>query len=640
MSNASLSDVIFLCRATDDGGITSSVVDVSSIEARNISASGDSGVFGGSCFYFNGNAFITTPISDQSWVNSDFTIDWWEKPDESTSGTRFTTLFCDTYASQAGGLLVGVVDGTAPNFMTFASTTYGGTSNWNLMNSQVSGSNIVNVWTHRAVIREGTNLKFYCNGNLEYTFAIGSTLGYNNSRPFAIGAWAEDFRNTGYTFTGYIDEFRVTRKAVWTSNFTVPSARYTGGEFGEEANIGAGLPSDYQEVEYLQSSGTQYINSGVAFTTSNYDKLKLALDVTFVNNSDVHEVSGTGTTGSNCFYIGNYNGKLAYGDGKTDITTSVAISGRISCAIDAYKKIVSVSGASDIAFTPQSPSTSLNLSIFAFSRTNGTVTAHSATLYSCQIYESETLIRDFVPCYRKSDNVAGLYDKVNGVFYTNAGTGTFTVGPDVVDNVEPVILSVPINFFEAMLRRRLIAVMQKFALIVDGIEYHSGDTITITSSTTVSVIGSGSIHVSVVGAGGGGGGAGNSSTGGGGGSGGLSQDTINVNKGSYSVIVGFRGTAGTNSNAYAPDRATAGSKGGDTSAFGLSATGGYGGSKPSSPFGTGTNGQAGTGTTSNGNTAQTGGTSVYNGYGRGGAGSVRGTTPSSGGSGVCVIVIN
>ena len=39
--------------------------------------------------------------------------------------------------------------------------------------------------------------------------------------------------------------------------------------------------------------------------------------------------------------------------------------------------------------------------------------------------------RHFIPCYRKSDNVIGLYDLVEGTFYTNSGTGTFTKGSDV-----------------------------------------------------------------------------------------------------------------------------------------------------------------------------------------------------------------
>ena len=37
--------------------------------------------------------------------------------------------------------------------------------------------------------------------------------------------------------------------------------------------------------------------------------------------------------------------------------------------------------------------------------------------YSCKLYDDGTLIRDLIPCYRNSDNKAGMYDLVNDVFY-------------------------------------------------------------------------------------------------------------------------------------------------------------------------------------------------------------------------------
>ena len=51
-------------------------------------------------------------------------------------------------------------------------------------------------------------------------------------------------------------------------------------------------------------------------------------------------------------------------------------------------------------------------------------------LYSCQIYDNGTLVRDFVPC-QTTDGTIGLWDDVNSVFYGNAGTGTFTAGPEI-----------------------------------------------------------------------------------------------------------------------------------------------------------------------------------------------------------------
>lgn len=37
-------------------------------------------------------------------------------------------------------------------------------------------------------------------------------------------------------------------------------------------------------------------------------------------------------------------------------------------------------------------------------------------------------VRNFIPC-KNISGILGLYDIVNNIFYTNAGTGTFTAGP-------------------------------------------------------------------------------------------------------------------------------------------------------------------------------------------------------------------
>lgn len=67
-----------------------------------------------------------------------------------------------------------------------------------------------------------------------------------------------------------------------------------------------------------------------------------------------------------------------------------------------------------------------SLSSFATLAPNAT-----AKYYLCQIWENDVLVRDFVPCYRKSDNEVGMYDVVGMRFYTNAGVGSLIAGPDV-----------------------------------------------------------------------------------------------------------------------------------------------------------------------------------------------------------------
>lgn len=54
--------------------------------------------------------------------------------------------------------------------------------------------------------------------------------------------------------------------------------------------------------------------------------------------------------------------------------------------------------------------------------------SYSGYLEYFDIYDQDTQIRKFVPAMRKLDSVVGMYDEINDVFYTNAGTGTFSYG--------------------------------------------------------------------------------------------------------------------------------------------------------------------------------------------------------------------
>ena len=49
-------------------------------------------------------------------------------------------------------------------------------------------------------------------------------------------------------------------------------------------------------------------------------------------------------------------------------------------------------------------------------------------LYSFKIYEGNAIVRDFIPVQMKDTEEIGLYDKVEGKFYGNSGSGTFIAG--------------------------------------------------------------------------------------------------------------------------------------------------------------------------------------------------------------------
>ena len=57
--------------------------------------------------------------------------------------------------------------------------------------------------------------------------------------------------------------------------------------------------------------------------------------------------------------------------------------------------------------------------------------AFAGLLFSAKFAKSGVVLFNGVPCVRKSDGKPGLYDIVNGVFYTNSGTGEFLYGSEI-----------------------------------------------------------------------------------------------------------------------------------------------------------------------------------------------------------------
>ena len=180
------------------------------------------------------------------------------------------------------------------------------------------------------------------------------------------------------------------------------------------------LPSGYKRLEYIQSTGTQYIDTLVNIEANKPITLRVVCDCSF-NNVSVGNGVGT-TISGNIFYFGTYKGKYCYGLGTVDGVTSVAA--------DTQRRIYDLD-APGKKFTV---SDKLSLTELSFATPTASRTfwlpqwGNGIKLYSCQIYDNSTLIRDYTPC-QKPDGTIGLWDDVNSVFYGNAGTGTFTAGP-------------------------------------------------------------------------------------------------------------------------------------------------------------------------------------------------------------------
>jgi hypothetical protein len=177
------------------------------------------------------------------------------------------------------------------------------------------------------------------------------------------------------------------------------------------------LPSSYTPLGYIESSGSQYIDTG--FNANQNTKIVLDCEITYATDW----IMIAGSYDSNKYYSWWAKGSQIYGYYGSANKNVEGATGRIVLTSD---KNTWTAGANSMSFASSTFSASSSIYLF---RVNGGDNYANATmkLYSCQIYDNGTLVRDFVPC-RMSYSNAGLYDLVNGQYYPNAGSGRFTEG--------------------------------------------------------------------------------------------------------------------------------------------------------------------------------------------------------------------
>ena len=188
---------------------------------------------------------------------------------------------------------------------------------------------------------------------------------------------------------------------------------------------GPKLPSGYTELEYIQSSGTQYINTG--FKPNQDTKISITVDFPLSGTSWLY--GGRTSAGSNSLGFLCESGSRYRFDYASSITAlTVKPTGKFT--IDSDKNKCYING--ELAFTAPYKTFASPVNMYIFNNNNnGSLSGgSSAKLYNCSIYDNGVLIRSFIPCKNASGTV-GLYDSVNNQFYKNAGRGTFIAGPEI-----------------------------------------------------------------------------------------------------------------------------------------------------------------------------------------------------------------
>lgn len=195
-----------------------------------------------------------------------------------------------------------------------------------------------------------------------------------------------------------------------------------------------GLPDGYTQLQYIESHGTEYIDTGfkpnqntrlvvdVGEPTSGYDLPNVSqciFGARTAPNVDAY----------NFFMRSDGTGNPSlddYGTTRQNTETEFLYD---RATIDKNKNVTSINSTT-YTHTEQTFACPYTLYIFGCNTSDTVTFMCTVRFYSFRIYSSsedgnDLLIRNFIPV-KNPDGEYGLYDLVDGKFYSNAGTGAFT----------------------------------------------------------------------------------------------------------------------------------------------------------------------------------------------------------------------
>ena len=177
--------------------------------------------------------YVTFPYSaDYTKMSSDWTIEAWMYYQNDVG------FMCSAGDGSNGWWFQ--VDGSFIRFQTYGTPAVIATETITLSNA---------TWYHMAAVRNGNDLKVYVNGTSSHgSVTLSAALPNGSNRPLHIGTYSAAGQEHLNRLDAFIDMFRITQAARYTSNFTPPTSFQ--GNLTEAKYIGQIGGIDDSDVDY------------------------------------------------------------------------------------------------------------------------------------------------------------------------------------------------------------------------------------------------------------------------------------------------------------------------------------------------------------------------------------------------------
>lgn len=188
-----------------------------------------------------------------------------------------------------------------------------------------------------------------------------------------------------------------------------------------------GVATKYTRLEYIESTGTQYIDTG--FNPN--QNTKMYIDVAFLSSvgTNVAGVRNSASDTTNRFGIISFGSSSKIGAFFRDSSIQSIAYDTLRHEYELSKSGLVVDGTSFGSANSGTFSCAYPITLGAWNNGGGGISYNNSKIYGCKIYDNDILVRNYIPALR-SDGIAGLYDAVNDTFYTSSSTSNFVAGGD------------------------------------------------------------------------------------------------------------------------------------------------------------------------------------------------------------------
>lgn len=190
-------------------------------------------------------------------------------------------------------------------------------------------------------------------------------------------------------------------------------------------------------VEYLESTGTQYIKTGFTITdTTSYNGRIMPTALPFNSAMFGYRFVNSATAYGNmrfCFIYSDGRIGLRNGLDVQNSTMAVVVGSLYNIEVDNQSVRLNDSvwinaDNKKVGMTPPGEAWLFSVNCTGYYNLD---VEHPVCmrLYSWQIFDNGVLVRDFIPV--RVGNIGYMFDAVSGKLFGNAGTGNFILGPDL-----------------------------------------------------------------------------------------------------------------------------------------------------------------------------------------------------------------